>query len=99
MPWKRAPTALPLAPTSGQRGINTMKKNGLAALGRLMMLCGLTLASPACATIVNGTTQDLYIDSEPGRVLQSRSPGAAAGAEPIRQPWCATRTASWQPRA
>lgn len=37
----------------------------LAAHGRLMMIVGLALACSACATVVGGTTQDVYIESEP----------------------------------
>ena len=37
----------------------------LAAVCRLMAIVGLGLASSACATIISGTTQDLYVDSEP----------------------------------
>lgn len=56
-----------------------MKSIGVAAFGRLMMLCGLALATPACATIVNGTTQELYIDSEPkGASCAIDRQGAAA---------------------
>lgn len=42
--------------------MNTMK---LAAIGRLIMLVGLALASSACATVVGGTTQEVFIESEP----------------------------------
>jgi hypothetical protein len=57
-----------------------MKRNGLTALGRLVMFCGLALASPACATIIHGTTQDLHIDSEPqGASCKVDRAGAATG--------------------
>lgn len=57
-----------------------MKRNGLTALGRLVMFCGLALASPACATIIHGTTQELYIDSQPqGASCKVDRQGAATG--------------------
>ena len=57
-----------------------MKRNGLTALGRLVMFCGLALASPACATIIHGTSQELYIDSEPqGASCKVDRQGAATG--------------------
>ena len=57
-----------------------MKRNGLAAFGRLVMLCSLALASPACATIIHGTTQELSINSEPpGASCTVDREGAATG--------------------
>jgi hypothetical protein len=57
-----------------------MKTNGLAAFGRLVMFCSLALASPACATIIHGTTQDLSINSEPqGASCTIDRQGAATG--------------------
>jgi len=37
----------------------------LAAFGRLALLCVLTGAASACATVVGGTTQDVFIETEP----------------------------------
>lgn len=52
----------------------------LAAVGRLMMLVGLALGSGACATIVNGTTQDLYVESHPeGAACKIDRQGATVG--------------------
>jgi len=42
--------------------VNTTK---LAAVGRLMAAVGLVLTSAACATVVGGTTQEVFIESEP----------------------------------
>ena len=58
-----------------------MKRIGPAAFGRLMMFCGLALASPACATIIHGTTQVLAVESEPtGASCTIDRQGAAVGA-------------------
>jgi hypothetical protein len=52
----------------------------LAAFGRLVMLCGLALTGSACATIISGTTQDLYVDSEPkGAACKVDRQGATVG--------------------
>jgi hypothetical protein len=57
-----------------------MKRRRLTALGRLVMLCAVAVASPACATIVHGTSQELSIDSDPqGASCRVDRPGAAAG--------------------
>ena len=57
-----------------------MKRNRLAVLGRLLMFCALAVASPACATIIHGTTQELYIESEPqGASCKVDREGTAAG--------------------
>jgi hypothetical protein len=42
-----------------------MPMNGLAAFGRLVMLCALGLAAAGCATVVAGTTQEVYVQTEP----------------------------------
>lgn len=42
-----------------------MNDLGLAAHGRLAMLVGLALTCSACATVVGGTTQEVFIESEP----------------------------------
>jgi len=42
--------------------VNTTK---LAAVGRLMAALGLVLTTAACATVVGGTTQEVFIESEP----------------------------------
>ena len=42
-----------------------MNELGLAAHSRLVMLVGLALACSACATVVGGTTQEVFIESEP----------------------------------
>ena len=42
-----------------------MNGRKLVASGRLTMLAGLALACSACATVVGGTTQDIFIESEP----------------------------------
>ena len=42
--------------------MNTTK---LAAVGRLMAALGLVLTTAACATVVGGTTQEVFIESEP----------------------------------
>ena len=52
----------------------------LAAVCRLMAIVGLGLASSACATIISGTTQDLYVDSEPkGASCKIDRQGAVVG--------------------
>src|SRR5262245_43478007 len=57
-----------------------MTSGGLTAFGRLAMLCALALASSACATIISGTTQDLYVDSEPkGAACKIDRQGATVG--------------------
>src|SRR5438093_13131879 len=57
-----------------------MKVIGLAAFGRLVLLCALALGSSACATIISGTTQDLYIDSQPqGASCKIDRQGAVVG--------------------
>ena len=40
-------------------------KRKLATAGRLVVIIAWALASTACATIVNGTSQDLYIETQP----------------------------------
>lgn len=42
-----------------------MKKDGQAALGRLATLCSLALLSTGCATVIAGTTQEVYVQTEP----------------------------------
>ena len=42
-----------------------MKGRGLLACGRLMALVGLALASSACATVVGGTTQEVFVETDP----------------------------------
>ncbi len=42
-----------------------MKERRLAAHGRLTAMIGLALACSACATVVGGTTQEVFIESEP----------------------------------
>ncbi|MDP1750715.1 MAG: hypothetical protein Q8L22_14760 [Reyranella sp.] len=42
-----------------------MNGRTLVAHGRLTMLVGLALAGSACATVVGGTTQEVFIESEP----------------------------------
>jgi len=37
----------------------------LAGLGRLTMVVGLLATTAACATVVGGTTQEVYVDTEP----------------------------------
>ena len=37
----------------------------LAAFGRLMVIVGLAMMSGACATMIAGTTQDVYVQTEP----------------------------------
>jgi hypothetical protein len=37
----------------------------LAAFGRLIMLAGLAMTAGACATIVGGTTQEVYVQTDP----------------------------------
>jgi len=57
-----------------------MKVIGLAAFGRLVLLCALALGSSACASIINGTTQDLYVDSQPqGASCKIDRQGAVVG--------------------
>ncbi|WP_421995025.1 hypothetical protein [Reyranella sp.] len=46
-----------------------MIRGNLAAVGRLMLVCGLAFGLGACATVVAGTTQEVHVQSEP--------PGAA----------------------
>lgn len=57
-----------------------MGSSKLAAVCRLMAIVCLGLASSACATIISGTTQDLYIDSEPkGASCKIDRQGATVG--------------------
>ena len=57
-----------------------MGKYKLAAVCRLMAIVCLGLASSACATIISGTTQDLYVDSEPkGASCKIDRQGAVVG--------------------
>lgn len=42
--------------------MNTMK---LAAVGRLLAVVGLILTTAACATVVSGTTQEVFIETDP----------------------------------
>ena len=42
-----------------------MGERKLAATGRRSAIVALALASTACATIVNGTSQDLYVETQP----------------------------------
>ena len=42
-----------------------MDRRRLVAHGRLTMVAGLALACAACATMVGGTTQEVFIESEP----------------------------------
>ncbi len=42
----------------------TIRKK-LAATGRLMAILALALAASACATVVSGTTQEVFIESDP----------------------------------
>ena len=48
-----------------QGGKHTMGERKLAATGRRSAIVALALASTACATIVNGTSQDLYVETQP----------------------------------
>lgn len=57
-----------------------MVRRKLAAIGRLMAIVGLALASSACATIISGTTQDLYVDTDPkGASCKIDRQGATVG--------------------
>ena len=57
-----------------------MNLGKLAGLGRLMIAVGLLSTSAACATVVGGTTQDVYVDSEPkGASCTVNRQGATVG--------------------
>jgi len=57
-----------------------MGRRKLAALGRLAMFVGLAMGSGACATMVNGTTQDLYVETQPeGASCKIDRQGATVG--------------------
>jgi hypothetical protein len=52
----------------------------LAACGRLMMLVGLSMTSGACATMIAGTTQDVYVQTDPaGADCKIDRQGASVG--------------------
>jgi hypothetical protein len=52
----------------------------LAAFGRLMMLVGLSMTSGACATIIGGTSQDVYVQTDPtGADCKVDRQGASVG--------------------
>src|ERR1044072_7720793 len=70
---------MPGLPAYGGRKTQ-MGKWKLAAVCRLMAIVCLGLASTACATIISGTTQDLYVDSEPkGASCKIDRQGAVVG--------------------
>jgi hypothetical protein len=57
-----------------------MNVRKLAAVGRLVTVVCLGIGASACATIVGGTTQDLYIDSDPaGAACKIDRQGATVG--------------------
>lgn len=57
-----------------------MSGRNLAAHGRLAMLAGLALGCAACATVVGGSTQDVFVDSEPaGAYCKVDRQGAVVG--------------------
>ncbi len=57
-----------------------MNVGKLAAFGRLMIAVGLLSTSAACATVVGGTTQDVYVESEPkGAACTVNRQGTAVG--------------------
>jgi hypothetical protein len=52
----------------------------LAGLGRLTMVVGLLATTAACATVVGGTTQEVYVDTEPkGAACTANRQGATVG--------------------
>lgn len=52
----------------------------LAAVGRLMIAVGLLATTAACATVVGGTTQEVYVDTEPkGATCTVNRQGTAIG--------------------
>ena len=57
-----------------------MRERNLAAHGRLTALIGLALACSACATVVGGTTQDVFVQTEPaGAYCKVDRQGATVG--------------------
>jgi len=55
-----------------------MSVGKLAAVGRLMMSVALLATTAACATVVGGTTQEVYVDTEPkGAACTANRQGAA----------------------
>jgi len=57
-----------------------MNVEKLAGLGRLTISVGLLATTAACATVVGGTTQEVYVDSEPkGATCTVNRQGATVG--------------------
>lgn len=57
-----------------------MNVGKLVAVGRLIMAVGLLATTAACATGAGGTTQDVYVDTEPkGAACTVNRQGATVG--------------------
>lgn len=57
-----------------------MNLEKVACLGRLMISVGLLATTAACATVVGGTTQEVYVDTEPkGATCAVNRQGATVG--------------------